>query len=162
MLPLEHRAVAGWGCAEALDGKGSGASGGEGVRREAGGTAFGVEDFDPVSKEGGRVDGEGQGKSVDGLAGAGLDLESLDRGAGCRGWVGDAADGCCHRAFDGDAVGGLFGGGPVELDLVADAAGREIFDGLRKIEGGRARLAGAGTSGGADDEKRSAEGREPS
>ena len=37
-------------------------------------------------------------------------------------------------AFDVDAVGGAGGGGPVELDLVADSLGGEVGDELGKIE----------------------------
>ena len=134
-----------------LDGRRGGSCGGEDLRRETGGTIGGVEDLDAVGEQCCRVCGQGWRKEVDGVAGArgyGDMLDGDAGGSGRGGGIGLAAEFGGDVALDVEAVRVVGRGGPVELDLVADAMGGEIGDDFGKVERGGAGIAWAGAADG--------------
>lgn len=104
-----------------------------------------IEKLDAVGDQGRGVVGEAWGELVDGLRGAGFDEKAFDRRADRVRPVGGgfAADFSAELAFDVESVGGVRGGRPVEMDLVADALGSEVGDGPGKVERWRPGRTGA-------------------
>lgn len=130
------------------DGRRGGAGGGEGGGGKVGGAAGGVANADPHDQKSGRA-GAGCGwEGEGGVAGAGGDVEGeggLASGVGCGG--GCFAELSGEAADEREVVGGAAGGGPGEVEGVADAAGGEVGHGLGKVERGRPGWAGVGAAG---------------
>jgi hypothetical protein len=155
-VPLEDGSSFDGGGVEVLNGGWGGAGGGVSGIGGCGGASGDVFDADAVDEEAGGVGGEGGGQGFGGGAGAGFDGQAEDGGAGggCCGGQGFAAELGGEGAGEIEFVGGFGGGGPVEVDVVADALGGEVGDGLGKMEGGRPRGTGAGASNGKGGEER--------
>ena len=156
-LPLDGGADAGGGDAEALDVGWCGSGGGEGLRGGAGGVAGGVEYLDVVGEKSDGIDDEVGRERIDGLRGSGVHGKARQRstGVGSRvvGGIDLAADLGRERAGDADAVGGVGGGGPVEMDRVTDALGGEVGDDFGQVQGWRTRRPGTGAADEQDDQR---------
>ena len=88
------------------------------------------------------------------------ELGQTGAGTGCRrgGGVGLTTELGRQSVGDVDAVRGVGGGGPVELDVVADALGGEVGDDFGQVQGRRTRRTGAGAADGQGQKEGGAEG----